>query len=59
MYVGVATYLSQIAFMNVVFHLRLNYVHLKVLEFSQDKLLVLLNLYDISIVKIVLMVICY
>ena len=38
---------------------RLIHVHLKDLKFSQDDLSVLLNLYDVSIVKIVLMVICY
>ena len=38
---------------------RLIHVHLIDLKFSQDDLSVLLNLYDVSIVKIVLMVICY
>ena len=38
---------------------RLIHVNLKDLKFSQDDLSVLLNLYDVSIVKIFLMVICY
>ena len=57
MYVGVFVYLLQIAFISVVFDVRLIHVHVN-WKFSQDKLLVLLNLYNVSINKVVLIVIC-